>query len=296
MQKYLIVPLMLLLSLSQVLAQDSTTIIAGSSVADGLDLMAVSELFKETESLQEFEKTLNDPKFGVNNLDLDGNGEVDYIRIVEEVAQDTHIIILQAAIGKDEFQDVATIEVEKAGDDYNMQIRGNKIVYGVNYYIAPSHIHVHTWPIITWIYRPVYLPYRSTFHFGFHPRWWHPYHPVHFKVYRTRTAKWTRRNSFVVARTSRVKTVSRVRYKPRTSVRVKRSITVRRTGGKTTTVKKGLKKTTNKKTGKTTVKKGVKKTTKNKRKTTVKKGKKKTVKKKKQSITFNSYTNLGIMN
>ena len=282
MQKYFI-QLILLLSLSHASAQDSTTIIAGSSAADGLDLMAVSELFKETANLQEFEKTLNDPEFGVNNLDLDGNGEVDFIRVVEEVAQDTHIIILQAAIGKDEFQDVATIEVEKAGDDYNMQIHGNEIVYGANYYIAPSHVSVYSWPVIAWIYRPVYRPYRSTFYFGSYPRWWRPYHPVHSKVYRTRTVKWTRRNTFVVARTSRVKTVGRVRYKPRTSVRIKKSITVRRTGGKTTTTKKVVRKTTNKKTGKTTVKKGVKKTTKNKngKKTTVKKGKKKTVKKKK---------------
>ncbi|MBL4660868.1 MAG: hypothetical protein JKY19_10975 [Alcanivoracaceae bacterium] len=281
MQKHLML-LMLLLSLSHAWAQDSTTIIAGASTADGLDLMAVSELFKETDNLQEFEKTLNDPELGVNNLDLDGNGEVDFIRVVEEVAQYTHIIILQATIGKDEFQDVATIEVEKAGDNYNMQIRGNEIVYGANYYIVPSYIHVHTWPIIAWIYRPVYRPYRSTFYFGFYPRWWRPYHPVHFKVYRTRTVKWTRRNTFVVVRSSRVKTVSRVKYKPRTSVRASRSITVRRTGGKTTTTKKAVKKTTNKKTGKTTVKKGVKKTTKNKnaKKTTVKKGKKKTVKKK----------------
>lgn len=262
--------------------EDSTTIV--SSHADGLDLTAVSELFKETKNLEEFERTLNDPELGVNNLDLDGNGEVDFIRIVEEVAEDTHIIILQAAIGEDEFQDVATIEVEKSGDDYNLQVHGNEVIYGSHYYIAPTHVHVHTWPIIGWIYRPVYRPYRSIFHFGHRPHWWRPFHPVHFNVYHKHTARWRGHNTFVVARTSRVHTVGRVKYKPRTSVKVNKRVGVKQTttsGGRTTTVSKGVKRTSNNKTGKTTVAKGKKKTITNKngKTTTVKKGKKVTTNK-----------------
>jgi hypothetical protein len=293
-----------LLSFGNVLAQEEMTIVAPTSeAAEGLDLHAVSEIFKDSKNLEEFEKVLNDEDHGVNNLDLNEDGEVDFIRVVEEVADETHVIILQAALGKDEFQDVATIEVEKSGDeDYNMQVHGNEVIYGADYYVAPTVVHVHTWPLIGWIYRPYYRPYRSAFYFGFYPRWYRPWRPVTVNVYRTRTVRYTNRATFSVTRTSRVRTVTKVNYKPRSSTLVKKRTVTRKTTaggrtttvkgsrtvknrktGKTTTVKAGVKKTKNPKTGRTTVKKGAKKTTtKGGKKKTVAKGKKTTRKKKKR--------------
>lgn len=264
-----LITIALLVNLSQVMADDNVTIVAPTSeAAQGLDLQAVSELFAETNNLEDFEKALNDPDEGLNNMDLDGNGEVDYIRIVEQVEGDTHVIILQAAIGKDEFQDVATIEVEKDGADYNMQIRGDVVIYGANYFYRP--VHVRVWPIFTWIYRPVYRPYHSRFYFGFYPRWWRPFHPVHFGIYHKRTVRFTRRNTFVVAKTNHIRTINKVHYKPRHSTTVTKRVTVRGNGHgkKTATVKK----TVHHKNGNTTVKKT--KVTKKGHKTTVKRTKK----------------------
>ncbi len=208
--------LSILFSAGYAIAQDQEDTI------EGLDLQAVSELFKDSENLEEFEKTLNDPETGINNLDLDENGEVDFIRVVEEVADDTHLIILQVPLGEDEYQDVATIEVEKTGDDaYNMQVHGNEDFYGPDYYIAPTVVHVHSWPVIRWMYRPGYHPYRSVYVWGRYPRWWKPWKPVKVRVYHTRVGKYRTRNTFVVTRTSRVRTVHKVRYTPRKSVRVK---------------------------------------------------------------------------
>ncbi|MFQ5676456.1 MAG: hypothetical protein ACE5G1_11205, partial [bacterium] len=209
----------------------------------------------------------------------DDNGEVDFIRVVEEGVDDTHFIILQVPLAENEFQDIATIEVERTSDeDYNMQLHGNVIIYGDDYYIAPASVYIHSWPIITWLYGPVYRPYRSVFRIGFYPRWWRPYRPVSLHVYRTRTVTITGRTTFAVRKTSRVRSVARINYKPRSSTLVKKktrvTVTSRR-GGHTTTVARGVKKTTNTRTGKTTVKKGSKKTTKTKhgKKTTVKKTK-----------------------
>lgn len=259
--------------------QEEVTVVAPTSeAAEGLDLQAVAELFKDAETVEGFERALNDPETGVNNLDLDENGEVDYIRVVEQVSDDTHLIILQAALAENEFQDVATIEVEKNDDDYNLQVRGNEEIYGSNYYVQPTVVHVHTWPIITWIYRPAYRPYRSAFYFGFYPRWWRPYRPVSVTVYRTRTVRFTSRRTFAVSRTTHVRTVTRVKYQPRSSTLVKKktvkTTTVKKTtvktgsakkvtgtSGKSTTVK-GARRVTNTSTGKTTTVKGkVKKTT-----------------------------------
>ena len=240
-------------------AQEDVTVVAPTSeAAEGLDLQAVADIFKDAKNLATFEKALNDPEVGVNNLDLDDNGEVDYIRVVEEAADETHVIILQVPLAKDEFQDVATIEVEKTADDaYNLQCHGNEVIYGADYYVQPTHVHIHTWPIITWMYGPVYRPYRSAFYFGVYPRWWRPYRPVTFRIYRTRTVKYTRGRPFTIGRTTRVTTVRKVNYTPRSSTRVKKTTAVTRTKSKTVRGKK----TTVTKTRRTTVKKGTKKTT-----------------------------------
>src|SRR6185436_4205802 len=147
-----------------------TTVSPSSEAAEGLDLHAVSELFKSSENPETFEKALNDPETGVNNLDLDGNGEVDYIRVVEEVSGDTRVMILQASLSEKEFQDVATIEVEKAGEkQYNMQVRGDEVIYGTQYYVAPVDVNIHLWPAVVRLYRPAYRPYRSVYYYGHYP-------------------------------------------------------------------------------------------------------------------------------
>ncbi len=244
-QRFVVSILLLLLPINYcpAFAQEKVTEMTPTSEAAGsLDLIAIGELFKNSEDLQAFEKALNNPDTGLNNLDLDENGEVDFIRVVEEVADDTHLIILQVPLGKDEFQDVATIEVEKSGDKlYNLQIRGDESIYGVDYYVAPADVSIYRWPIITAIYRPLYRPYRSVFYFGSYPQWHRPYRTVSMNVYRTRTVRLTGRTAFAVTRTSRVKSVSKVHYTRRTSTVVTKRA---RVTTRSTTVTKGNKSTT----------------------------------------------------
>jgi len=231
---------MLLFGFCLVFAQENATVaIEDSEAAEGLDLKAVSELFRDSKNLEEFEKALNDPEVGINNLDLDENGEVDFIRVVEEVADGTHVIILQVPLADNEFQDVATIDVEKTGEaEYNLQVHGDEVIYGADYYVVPGPIRIHTWPVIAWIYRPAYHPYRSAFRFGFFPVWWKPHRPVTAAVYHTRVVRRTG-TTFTVVKTTRVGTAAKVNYKPRSSVLVRKKTTVTRVkGDRKTTVKR----------------------------------------------------------
>jgi hypothetical protein len=209
-------------------SQEDVKVNASSSeAAEGLDLQAVGELFKESENLEAFEKALNDPEGGVNNLDLDENGEVDFVRVIEEVADNTHVIVLQVPLGEDEFQDVATIEIEKTGDEsVDMQVHGNEVLYGVDCYYVPAVVGIPTWPIVVHLFRPHYLPYRSVYHWGYFPHWWRPWKPVAVHVYRTRAVRFTSRNTFVVRRSTVVLGAPRVQYVPHTSVLVKKKTTV----------------------------------------------------------------------
>ena len=99
-------------------AQDRTTINAmNSEISDNLDLRAVADIFGDSKNIQDFERRLNDPKLQISNLDLNNDDEVDYLRVIETVEKRTHVIIIQAVLEQDIYQDIATIDVEK--DKYN---------------------------------------------------------------------------------------------------------------------------------------------------------------------------------
>jgi len=62
---------------------------------DNLNLYAVMKMFQESKTLEEFERNLNDEKSNINNLDLNGDGLIDYIRVIDNVDGDVHNIVLQ---------------------------------------------------------------------------------------------------------------------------------------------------------------------------------------------------------
>ena len=167
-------------------------------------------------------------------------------------------MILQALLSSTESQDVATIEVDRVADNsYQLQGRGDPVIYGVNYYVAPAPIiQVRLWPIVGWMYGPVYRPYRSVFYFGYYPRYYRPWTPVRIHVYRTRTVHYTTRRNFTVVRASRVTSVTKVGYRPSSSRLVKKgAVTKTHTSasGVQTDVTKVGKQGTNLETGRTKV-------------------------------------------
>jgi hypothetical protein len=72
---------------------------------DNLNLYAVLNLFQESETLELFEKNLNAEDSKINNLDLNNDDKIDYIKVVDNVEGDTHLIVLQVAINEKENQD-----------------------------------------------------------------------------------------------------------------------------------------------------------------------------------------------
>ncbi len=177
--------LLLLLTVLPVLAQDSTTIEAKSEdISDNLDLEAVASVFGEAQDLEDFEQRLNDPEAQLTNLDLNGDGEVDYLRVMETVKGDTHYIALQAVVGEDQFQDVATIEVEKdSNGDTQVQVVGDVYMYGPGHICEPVYIHPPV--IFTIFWAPYYSPWRSPWYWGFHPPYYRPWRPYPAPRYRT---------------------------------------------------------------------------------------------------------------
>jgi hypothetical protein len=185
--KILFVVFYAILILSQVtIAQDDVTVIVPTTEAgENLDLEAVMELFGEAESLEDFEKALNDSSSEVNNLDLNEDGEVDYIRVVEQVDGDVHIVILQVPLAENEYQDVATINIEKNGDDYVVQAQGDPDLYGEDYYVEPEpETEVKTTTVVI-MFGVGYSPWISPWYWRVYPVWWRPWRPHPISVYRS---------------------------------------------------------------------------------------------------------------
>ena len=80
---------------------------------DNLDLYAVLTLFQKSKTIEAFEKSLNDEKTGINNLDLNLDKKVDFIKVVTKKDGDAFTFILQVDVTKTETQDVALILVNK---------------------------------------------------------------------------------------------------------------------------------------------------------------------------------------
>lgn len=106
---------------------------------DNLNLYAVLDIFQKSETLEGFEKTLNNQDSKVNNLDLNGDNKIDYIEVIDNVKGTSHAILLQVAVNQKENQDVAVIDVQRNDEDrVQIQIIGNERLYGKNYIVEPK--------------------------------------------------------------------------------------------------------------------------------------------------------------
>jgi hypothetical protein len=175
---------LLTLGFSTVQAQSQTTVYAkNSDISDNLDLRAVASIFGESANLQDFERRLNDPKYQISNLDLNDDDEVDYLRVIESVEDRTHVVIIQAVLDRDVYQDIATIDIER--DNSNkvvVQVVGNSYLYGDNYIYEPVY---NVAPVIyTSFWITNYRPYYSTWGWNYYPTYYTAWRP--YPIYRYR--------------------------------------------------------------------------------------------------------------
>lgn len=176
---------------------------------DNLNLYAVMDIFRESETLEEFERKINDPDEMINNLDLNGDNYVDYIMVYDYSEGNIHNIVLRVALDKNEQQDVAVFIVEKMRNNaVQIQLIGDEALYGLDYIIEPAYAErpnpgyqgnvsqtqntnvvyttyyeVATWPVIIFMSRPVYRPWRSVWYYGYYPPYWHAWNPYYYHYY-----------------------------------------------------------------------------------------------------------------
>ncbi len=170
--------------LSIVRADQTVTVTAtNADISEDLDLKTVATLFGQAKDLEQFEQMLNNPDSAFSNLDLNGDGNVDYLRVIETADQNRHLIVIQAVLAKDIYQDVASIFVEKdpESESVTVQVIGDEYIYGADYIIEPVYIYR---PVIyDWFWGPSWVCWHSPFYWDYWPTWWHPYHCIAHHLY-----------------------------------------------------------------------------------------------------------------
>lgn len=165
-------------------ADETVTVTATSSdISENLDLKTVATLFGQAKDLEQFEQLLNNPDSAFSNLDLNGDGEVDYLRVIETADNNRHLVVIQAVLARDIYQDVASIFVEKdeKTQSVTIQIIGDEYIYGTNYIIEPVYIYR---PLIyDWFWGASWVCWHSPYYWGYYPHWWRPYYCVDPFIY-----------------------------------------------------------------------------------------------------------------
>jgi len=176
---------------------------------DNLNLYAVMNLFQESETLEAFERSLNEENSRINNLDLNNDGYVDYLTVSDFVSGNVHTIVLRSVLDRNEYQDVAVFTVEQLRNgEVQIQLIGDEALYGRNYIVEPNYAEtpnpgytgrtvqrnnvtvvtttyyeVAAWPVIRYIYSPRYVIWRSNWYWGYYPVYWHPWRPFFWHHY-----------------------------------------------------------------------------------------------------------------
>lgn len=136
MNRMLASSLALLFSIS-VCAQENEDL--PEKTGDNFSLEGALALFKKSTSLEEFEIMLNEEENNVNNLDLNDDGEIDYIVVNAIKEGDTHAVVLSTYLNEKEQQDIAVIGIEKVGpESAKLQIEGDVDLFGENTIIEPN--------------------------------------------------------------------------------------------------------------------------------------------------------------
>ena len=166
-------------------AQRSVTTTRATSydISDNLDLDAVASIFGDSENLEDFERRLNDPDARISNLDLNEDGYIDYLRVLETTSDRNSLVVIQAVLDRDVYQDVATIEIERVSNgNPRIQIVGDSYIYGSNYIVEP--MFVRTPLIFSFFWGPRYASYYSPYYWGYYPsyyRYYRPYSPFRYQ-------------------------------------------------------------------------------------------------------------------
>lgn len=146
-----------------------------------LDLNAVAAAFAEARSVREFEQIINSSRYMINNLDLNRDGWIDYLRVIEMRSGAYHTLLIQACLAPSVFQDVATLVAERLADRLYVEVIGDPYLYGYNYIVRPVFIkRPPMWEVYG---HASYSPWSSPYYYNYWPSYYTQPKPIYLNHY-----------------------------------------------------------------------------------------------------------------
>jgi hypothetical protein len=129
----------------------------------GFNVQTFANLVKTTANPQVLEQQINDPNSGINTLDLDNDGNVDYLKIVERANQ---LVVIDET--KTSQVTIATLNITPSGD---VNVSGVPTYCGQNYNYH-NHYLLGDAILLSYLLRPhpYYIP---RYHYGYYPSYYH---------------------------------------------------------------------------------------------------------------------------
>lgn len=159
---------------------------------DNLDLQRVGNLLERSNSPQEFESYLNEDD-GLNNLDLNGDGYVDYLSVDEyqDRGPNERGLSIFSRFGPDLIQEVANVVFYR--EDQNWQgsrvlLSGNEQIYGDNNHYETNWAD-RSIGLVTSLFSNRDQYYRSPYYYDNYPDGYNTYQVVETPIYRTRVER-----------------------------------------------------------------------------------------------------------
>jgi hypothetical protein len=162
----------------------NVTINANSDLSKGLDLTALGELMKKTKDAKTLEEELN-KEGSINNVDLDGDGKVDYLKVTEYGSGNERGLSITDEVKKGETQEIATVQINKTNEQQGeVNVQGNQDIYGqqANYH---SSFTFTDFLIMSYLFSP-HPYYMSPWGFGYYPGYYRPMYVMPYGAYHSR--------------------------------------------------------------------------------------------------------------
>lgn len=185
---------------------------------DSLNLQAIGATAVKARSAQELEQLLNDPNTGLNNLDLENSGSVNYINVTEvpsgtselmfsphslmasaslislvatQLSPGVHTFRLSTQLSDGTVVQLADINITISGSQAQVAVQGNQQFYPQNNYVQ-STVSASDLLLLAYIMTPHAVFYHPYYHYGYYPSYYHVYHPVSRSVYVSHSQSYTR--------------------------------------------------------------------------------------------------------
>lgn len=181
-----------------------------NTLKEQISLEGLLDLCRKASNPEELEKSLNDSGSAIHNIDLNDDGNIDYLNVEEAVEENIHMLFIRSEVNNNEFQDIAVIEVEKAGESLAyVRAVADSALFGEELAIEPKdekelnsggkggpyfmevpvkllRANCWSWPMVRALYLPGYRPWMSPWRLKRLPPWYKPWKPMPPAVFRPR--------------------------------------------------------------------------------------------------------------